>query len=186
MHSCFRSLQRSRVTLGNRRSKISFLQITLRRIQRIPSVGERRAHYFVNSLGFPTFIASFVYLFSDDRDGHRAIYRMASSSCEVSEGEEKLENYDEDEEKSCPFCNFFVQSPCKDSFKPWHACIKRSEEATDCMVPFHPLKACMDENNMMMDQGGDDDGEGTDNDEENRGDSGNRLSSLRSKKAQHS
>ena len=39
---------------------------------------------------------------------------------------------------------------------------------------------------MMMDQGGDDDGEGTDNAEENRGDSGNRLSSLRSKKAQHS
>lgn len=45
------------------------------------------------------------------------------------------------------------------------------------MVPFHPLKACMDENGMMMDQGDDgddDDAEDTDNDdEENKGDGGN-------------
>ena len=34
------------------------------------------------------------------------------------------ERYEEEEEKSCPFCRFFLDSPCNKSFKAWHVCIK--------------------------------------------------------------
>ena len=36
------------------------------------------------------------------------------------------DSYDEEEERSCPFCKFFLDSPCKDSFIQWQKCIKVS------------------------------------------------------------
>eukprot|EP00562_Extubocellulus_spinifer_P028836 CAMPEP_0178640048 /NCGR_PEP_ID=MMETSP0698-20121128/15802_1 /TAXON_ID=265572 /ORGANISM="Extubocellulus spinifer, Strain CCMP396" /LENGTH=145 /DNA_ID=CAMNT_0020280449 /DNA_START=186 /DNA_END=621 /DNA_ORIENTATION=+ len=57
-------------------------------------------------------------------------------------------DYEVDED--CPFCRFFLESPCKRDFITWHACIKRSDKPTDCMEQFRPLKACMDDNGMTM------------------------------------
>ncbi len=42
----------------------------------------------------------------------------------VHDGEEEEE---EEEEETCPFCQFFLNSPCRDEFKPWHTCIKVSK-----------------------------------------------------------
>ena len=45
--------------------------------------------------------------------------------CEKDDISHELQtSYDEEEEKSCPFCRFFLESPCRDSFKLWHRCIK--------------------------------------------------------------
>ena len=63
--------------------------------------------------------------------------------------EEEEEEYD-DEAETCPFCRFFLDSPCKEQFLYWHKCVLSSEKATDCMDPFHPLKKCMDENEISM------------------------------------
>ena len=63
--------------------------------------------------------------------------------------EEEEEEYD-DEAETCPFCRFFLDSPCKEQFLVWHKCVLSSEKATDCMDPFHPLKKCMDENEISM------------------------------------
>jgi len=41
------------------------------------------------------------------------------------EKEKETETEDvEEEEESCPFCRFFLESPCRDMFKLWQACIK--------------------------------------------------------------
>lgn len=37
---------------------------------------------------------------------------------------QKDEDYDEEIEKRCSFCQFFLESPCRNEFKLWHACIK--------------------------------------------------------------
>ena len=34
------------------------------------------------------------------------------------------DEYDEEEERSCPFCRFFLDSPCKESFIKWQQCVK--------------------------------------------------------------
>ena len=38
------------------------------------------------------------------------------------------EEYDEEEERSCPFCKFFLDSPCKDTFVEWQKCVKVSKQ----------------------------------------------------------
>ena len=63
-------------------------------------------------------------------------------------------------DEDCPFCSFFLDGPCRDTFIKWHACVQTSEKATDCMDPFRPLKECMDENEMSF--GGDGDDENSD------------------------
>eukprot|EP00979_Chaetoceros_neogracilis_P016737 scaffold9262_cov287-Chaetoceros_neogracile.AAC.6 len=68
-----------------------------------------------------------------------------------SDDNNQEQRYDEEEEKdSCPFCRFFLESPCSEAFQVWHECIKKSDKATDCMVPFQPLKDCMEVNGITM------------------------------------
>lgn len=64
-------------------------------------------------------------------------------------------------DEDCPFCRFFLGGPCRDEFIQWHTCVQTSEKATDCMVPFRPLKTCMDENGISM-------GEETNDEEESK------------------
>lgn len=54
-----------------------------------------------------------------------------------------------DEDESCPFCRYFLDSPCRSAFQKWRVCVKDAEEATDCMEPFFPLKQCMDEHGLF-------------------------------------
>jgi len=63
--------------------------------------------------------------------------------------------YDEEEERECPFCSYFLDSPCKHSFIIWQKCVKKVDQPTDCMKDFYPLKECMDEHDIVM--GGPDD-----------------------------
>jgi hypothetical protein len=42
-----------------------------------------------------------------------------------SDDDNQEQSYDEEEEKdSCPFCRFFLESPCSEAFQVWHECIK--------------------------------------------------------------
>ena len=66
------------------------------------------------------------------------------------DGDDNNDVGDYEVDEDCPFCRFFLESPCKNDFIRWHACIKRSEKPTDCMEQFRPLKACMDDNGMAM------------------------------------
>ena len=59
-------------------------------------------------------------------------------------------------DEDCPFCRFFLEGPCRDTFIKWHACVQTSEKATDCMDPFRPLKKCMDENEIIWGDESDD------------------------------
>ena len=34
------------------------------------------------------------------------------------------EEYNEEDERSCPFCRFFLDSPCKETFIKWQQCVK--------------------------------------------------------------
>lgn len=69
---------------------------------------------------------------------------------EVKEDKGSVGDSDDDEKEECPFCRYFLDSPCKSQFKVWQACIDKSAQATDCMTPFHPLKQCMDDNGMAL------------------------------------
>ncbi|GFH57277.1 predicted protein [Chaetoceros tenuissimus] len=83
--------------------------------------------------------------------GSQKYISKQTALCEKDETSHELQtSYDDEEEKSCPFCRFFLESPCRDSFKLWHRCIKVSDKPTDCMKEFHPLKECMDENGISM------------------------------------
>ena len=42
-------------------------------------------------------------------------------------GDKQEKGYNEEEEKdACPFCRFFLESPCSESFQVWHKCINVS------------------------------------------------------------
>lgn len=71
-------------------------------------------------------------------------------ACEDSTASTNQKKILDEDEETCPFCKFFLKSPCRDPFKLWQLCIKNSEDATDCMEPFFPLKKCMDEHGMSM------------------------------------
>jgi len=44
----------------------------------------------------------------------------------------------EDEEKEhCPFCRFFLESPCSETFKVWHECIKVRDELYFAFITVH-------------------------------------------------
>lgn len=76
-----------------------------------------------------------------------------------AEGDDDDEDLDEKEE-DCPFCRFFLESPCRGPFRRWHKCVETAAKPTDCMESFRPLKECMDENDMTMyDEQADDDAE---------------------------
>lgn len=64
--------------------------------------------------------------------------------------------YNEEEDKSCPFCRYFLDSPCRIPFRNWRLCVKNAENPTMCMDPFFPLKKCMDENGMLFESQEDD------------------------------
>lgn len=53
--------------------------------------------------------------------------------------------------ETCPFCRYFLDSPCSIQFKNWKECIDASEKATDCMTEFYPLKVCMENHGIVMD-----------------------------------
>eukprot|EP00555_Chaetoceros_dichaeta_P001979 CAMPEP_0198248638 /NCGR_PEP_ID=MMETSP1447-20131203/381_1 /TAXON_ID=420782 /ORGANISM="Chaetoceros dichaeta, Strain CCMP1751" /LENGTH=85 /DNA_ID=CAMNT_0043933101 /DNA_START=225 /DNA_END=482 /DNA_ORIENTATION=- len=58
--------------------------------------------------------------------------------------------YNEEEDKSCPFCQYFQDSPCRNPFRQWRICVKNVENPIMCMDPFVPLKQCMDDNGMIF------------------------------------
>jgi hypothetical protein len=47
-----------------------------------------------------------------------------SAKPKLSDVNTEDEEYDEEAEKKCSFCQFFLESQCKNQFKAWHACIK--------------------------------------------------------------
>ena len=51
----------------------------------------------------------------------------SETKCEALEEnvDEKEETYDEEAE-TCPFCRYFLDSPCREQFKAWHACVQVS------------------------------------------------------------
>uniref|UniRef100_A0A7S4J7E2 GCK domain-containing protein n=1 Tax=Odontella aurita TaxID=265563 RepID=A0A7S4J7E2_9STRA len=69
------------------------------------------------------------------------------------------DNDDDDEinrmDEECPFCRFFLRSPCRGQFRQWHKCVEAAAKPTDCMEPFQPLKECMEEHGMVMFEGND-------------------------------
>jgi hypothetical protein len=62
-----------------------------------------------------------------------------------------LHGGEEEDYETCPFCRYFLDSPCSIQFKNWKECIDTSEKATDCMVEFYPLKVCMENHGIVMD-----------------------------------
>eukprot|EP00565_Helicotheca_tamesis_P002130 CAMPEP_0185733598 /NCGR_PEP_ID=MMETSP1171-20130828/20081_1 /TAXON_ID=374046 /ORGANISM="Helicotheca tamensis, Strain CCMP826" /LENGTH=101 /DNA_ID=CAMNT_0028403375 /DNA_START=6 /DNA_END=311 /DNA_ORIENTATION=- len=62
----------------------------------------------------------------------------------------KADEVDEDED--CPFCQYFLSSPCRTQFREWRSCIKNVKEATECMEPFRPLRKCMEIHGMMKEE----------------------------------
>ena len=77
-------------------------------------------------------------------------------------GKDDKDDYVFEVDEDCPFCRFFLESPCRSAFIDWHACVKRSDKPTDCIEEFRPLNACMDDNGMGMngkevDEGNEDD-----------------------------
>jgi hypothetical protein len=57
---------------------------------------------------------------------------------------------DDQDYETCPFCRYFLDSPCSMDFKKWKECIDKTEKATDCMSEFHPLKVCMETHGIVM------------------------------------
>jgi len=53
--------------------------------------------------------------------------------------------------ENCPFCRYFLQSPCKDPFIPWRKCVQENDDATNCMEQFKPLHDCMKGNDLIDD-----------------------------------
>eukprot|EP00553_Chaetoceros_curvisetus_P006387 CAMPEP_0204632216 /NCGR_PEP_ID=MMETSP0717-20131115/24489_1 /ASSEMBLY_ACC=CAM_ASM_000666 /TAXON_ID=230516 /ORGANISM="Chaetoceros curvisetus" /LENGTH=126 /DNA_ID=CAMNT_0051650007 /DNA_START=82 /DNA_END=462 /DNA_ORIENTATION=+ len=117
----------------------------------------------------PSIIAMGLYFLCDGE------YRTINTHCEAKKAQANENESgsgsdsskvldDEEEEETCPFCQYFLASPCREEFKPWHNCIKNSEQAIDCMEPFHPLKDCMEKHGMIMGQEDDDGEEGDEND----------------------
>ena len=53
-------------------------------------------------------------------------YEMNQKNKDVKEEEEEAyaEEYNEEDERSCPFCRFFLDSPCKETFIKWQQCVK--------------------------------------------------------------
>ena len=51
--------------------------------------------------------------------------KIALSSDEEKEQKGKQDNKSNDElDENCPFCQYFIQSPCKESFLPWRKCVQ--------------------------------------------------------------
>lgn len=67
---------------------------------------------------------------SNDSNNKNTICGTKDEGTNVNEKYSELE-YDEEEERHCPFCKFFLDSPCKDPFIRWQKCVKVSK---CCMV----------------------------------------------------
>jgi hypothetical protein len=57
--------------------------------------------------------------------------------------------------ETCPFCRYFLDTPCSIQFQNWKECIDATELATDCMSAFHPLMVCMEKHGLIMEQSND-------------------------------
>ena len=45
-------------------------------------------------------------------------------------------NDDDKGMKSCPFCNYFLESNCKEDFIPWYKCVQVRTYVNDTLNPF--------------------------------------------------
>ena len=63
---------------------------------------------------------------SNDSNNENNVGGTKSEGTNINEKYSELE-YDEEEERNCPFCKFFLDSPCKDSFIRWQKCVKVSK-----------------------------------------------------------
>lgn len=72
----------------------------------------------------------------------------------VNQDPQNIQNHDivyaDQDYETCPFCRYFLDSPCSNDFKKWKECIDKTEKATDCMSEFHPLKICMETHGIVM------------------------------------
>jgi hypothetical protein len=57
--------------------------------------------------------------------------------CEGNNAQENEEvEYNEEDERSCPFCRYFLDSPCKDTFIKWQQCVKVSTVYSNITLVF--------------------------------------------------
>jgi hypothetical protein len=51
----------------------------------------------------------------------------SETKCEaLEENEDQNEEAYDEEAETCPFCRYFLDSPCREQFKAWHACVQVS------------------------------------------------------------
>lgn len=82
-----------------------------------------------------------------------------TSAVAVESASNKIQNNtrakDDKNYETCPFCRYFLDSPCSIQFRTWKECIDATELATDCMSAFYPLKVCMENHGLIMEQSND-------------------------------
>lgn len=84
------------------------------------------------SIGYSILISSILTLISiipaittttmceEHKDTENKIHQEDSNE----KDDDQEEYYNEEDERSCPFCRFFLNSPCKETFITWQQCVK--------------------------------------------------------------
>lgn len=104
---------RRRRPFNNRR------EVSSRKLSSFNTCAMNRASFLINS-----YRGGFFFLLSSLLAASTIPCETNCEAAEKSSSEdEKEEEYDEETE-TCPFCRYFLDSPCRESFKVWHNCVQ--------------------------------------------------------------